>query len=176
MFIVAHRKFFFWLTGLILAAAVAAIAFWGLPLGIDFTGGSLMQVEYTEGRPDLAQVQQDISVVPLPHVSVRALGENGVSIRTRSLTPDEHDAVLATLSRAAPVTELSFTSVGPSLGSQFTNKAPPAIPPPPPPPRPAPPGGPPTRPAPSGGPPPRAAGPLSNEAPRGRGSPRAPYW
>ena len=123
MFIVAHRKFFFWLTGLILAAAVAAIAFWGLPLGIDFTGGSLMQVEYTEGRPDLAQVQQDISVVPLPHVSVRALGENGVSIRTRSLTPDEHDAVLATLSRAAPVTELSFTSVGPSLGSQFTNKA-----------------------------------------------------
>jgi len=44
MFIVTHRGFFFWLTELILAAALGAIIVWGLPLGIDFTGGSLMQV------------------------------------------------------------------------------------------------------------------------------------
>ncbi len=123
MFIVTHRGFFFWLTGLILAAAVGAIVLWGLPLGIDFTGGSLMQIEYRDERPSLASIQERISAVSLGHVSVRAFGDNGVSVRARTLTPAEHTAALAALSADAPATELSYASVGPALGSQFTNKA-----------------------------------------------------
>ncbi|MBI4088970.1 hypothetical protein HY415_02640, partial [Candidatus Kaiserbacteria bacterium] len=122
MFIITHRKFFFWLTGLILAAAVGAITVWGLPLGIDFTGGSLMQVSYEGARPVLSDIQKQVSVVPLGAVSVRAFGDNGVSIRTRTLSPEEHEAILATLSANASATELSYTSVGPALGSQFTTK------------------------------------------------------
>ena len=123
MFIVAHRTFFFWLTGLILTAAVLAILAFGLPLGIDFTGGSLIQVSYPSGRPALAAVQNEVATVPLGAVRVAALGADAVSIRTRTLSPDEHAAVLAALARSASTTELAFTSVGPALGSQFTNKA-----------------------------------------------------
>lgn len=123
MFIVNHRAFFFWLTGLILAGALGAIAFLGLPLGLDFTGGSLMQVSYQSGRPDLNTIQKQVSVVPLGAVSVRALGDNSVALRTRTLTPAEHDAILAAMSQNASTTELSYTSVSPALGSQFTNKA-----------------------------------------------------
>lgn len=123
MFIVNHRRFFFWLTGLILAAAIAAIIVWGLPLGIDFTGGTLMQVSYPNGRPALADVQREVSAIPLGAVSVRESGTNAISIRTRTMTPDEHQAVLAAISQNASTTELAYTSVGPSLGSQFTNKA-----------------------------------------------------
>ena len=124
MYIVNHRGFFFWLTGLILAAAIGAIIFYGLPLGIDFTGGSLMQVSYPNGRPALADIQSEISRVPLGAVSVDEYGANGISIRTSTLTPDEHTAVLMALSAGnASTTELSFTSVGPALGSQFTHKA-----------------------------------------------------
>ncbi len=123
MFIINHRKFFFWLTGLILAAAVGAIFVYGLPLGIDFTGGSLMEVSYANARPALATIQTQIASVPLGSVSVRAVGNNAVSIRTRTMTPAEHASVLAALSAQASTTELSYTSVGPALGSQFTNKA-----------------------------------------------------
>lgn len=123
MFVVNHRRFFFWLTGLILAAAVAAIIVWGLPLGIDFTGGSLMQVSYPNGRPALSDIQTQVSAIPLGAVSVREAGTNAVSIRTRTMTPEEHAAVLSAISKNASTTELAFTSVGPSLGSQFTNKA-----------------------------------------------------
>lgn len=120
MFIVAHRRFFFWFTGLLLAGAIGAIVAWGLPLGIDFTGGSSMQVSYQNGRPALAEVQTQLDALELGTVSIREFGTDGFSIRTRTMTPEEHTAVLAAL---GPVTELSFTSVGPSLGSQFTNKA-----------------------------------------------------
>lgn len=123
MFIVHHRSFFFWLTGLILAAAIGAIVFLGLPLGLDFTGGSLMQVSYQSPRPDLAVIQKQVSVVPLGAVSLRALGDNGVALRTRTLTPTEHDAIFAAMSQNASTTELSYTSVSPALGSQFANKA-----------------------------------------------------
>ncbi len=123
MFIITHRDFFFWLTGLILAAAIGAIVIFGLPLGIDFTGGSLMQVDYPNGRPAIADIQKQIATVPVGSASVRASGENAVSIRTRNMTQVEHDAVFLALSSVGTATELSYTSVGPTLGSQFTNKA-----------------------------------------------------
>jgi preprotein translocase subunit SecF len=123
MFIIAHRTFFFWLTGLILAAALGAIFVFGLPLGIDFTGGSLVQIDYPNGRPALSTVQDQLSDAELGTVSVRAVGDTAVSIRTRNLTEPEHEAILSALSQTASTTELSYTSVGPALGSQFTNKA-----------------------------------------------------
>jgi len=123
MFIITHRGFFFWLTGLILAAAIGAIMFFGLPLGIDFTGGSLMQVDYPNGRPALTDIQKQTELVPVGTVSVRAFGENGISIRTRTMNPAEHEAMFAAISGNTNTTELAYTSVGPALGSQFANKA-----------------------------------------------------
>ncbi len=137
MFVVHHRRFFFWLTGLILAGAIGAIITWGLPLGLDFTGGSLMQVKYDAGRPALSDIQKQVATIPLGVVSVRASGTDAVAIRSRNLTPEEHTAVLAVLSQNASTTlsgapgepakpaiaELAFTSVGPALGSQFAHKA-----------------------------------------------------
>ena len=123
MFIINHRGFFFWLTGLLLVGAVGAILLWGLPLGIDFTGGSLMQVNYEKTRPALADIQKQVDTVSLGTVSVRAVGDNGISIRARTITPAEHTSVLSAISTNASTTELAYTSVGPALGGQFTNKA-----------------------------------------------------
>ncbi|HVX90185.1 MAG TPA: protein translocase subunit SecF [Candidatus Paceibacterota bacterium] len=125
MYIVSHRAVFFWITGIILAIAVAAIGVFGLPLSIDFTGGSLVEVTYTGARPDLADLKQAVSALPLGETSVRENGANGIAVRARTLTPDEHQAVLTALSGngAAPLTEDQFTSIGPSLGSELATKA-----------------------------------------------------
>jgi len=123
MYIIHHRGLFFWITGVMLAAAVGAILVWGLPLGIDFTGGSLMHVSYQESRPVLSDIEKQISAVHESKVSVRTVGTNDISIRARTLTPEEHETILAALSAHVPATELSYTNVGPALGSQFTNKA-----------------------------------------------------
>jgi preprotein translocase subunit SecF len=123
MYIIRHRTFFFWLTGLILAAAIGSIVVFGLPLGLDFTGGSLIQVNYQGTRPALSDIQKEISSAYTSPASVREFGANGISIRTRNTTPAEHDAILAAISQNASTTELSSTSVGPALGSQFTSKA-----------------------------------------------------
>jgi preprotein translocase subunit SecF len=123
MYIVTHRKLFFWITGLILAAAVGAIAFWGLPLGIDFTGGSLTTVSYPAGVPSKADIQAELAPLSLGPVAVQSSGSSAVAIRTRTLAQAEHDALVDALAAHASTTVLSYTSVGPALGSQFTHKA-----------------------------------------------------
>lgn len=123
MYIVNHRALFFWITGLMLAAAVGAIAVFGLPLGIDFTGGSLTQVDYPGGRPALSTIQEELAPISIGAANIRASGDTAVAIRTRSLSQAEHDAVITALSAKATTTELAYTSVGPALGSQFTSKA-----------------------------------------------------
>ncbi len=125
MYFVTHRRIFFWITGLILAGSVSAIAFLGLPLSIEFTGGSLVEVAYTEARPDVATLKEEMHMLPLGESSVRESGDTGVVVRTRTLSPEEHEAVLNALSLggAAPLTETRFTSIGPSMGSELAAKA-----------------------------------------------------
>src|SRR3989344_7763370 len=123
MNIVKHRGIFYWITCLILPAAIAAIVFFGLPLGIDFTGGSSIHVSYPDGRSALADIQQQVAQVPLGAVLIRESGADAIVIRSRTMLPEEHTAVLAALSQNASTTELAYTSVGPALGTQFTTKA-----------------------------------------------------
>jgi preprotein translocase subunit SecF len=123
MNIVTYRTAYFWITGIILAGCIGAISFFGLPLDVDFTGGSLMQVSYQSERPEISEIEKQVATIPLGSVFIRSSGDKDVSIRTRTMTPAEHDAVLEVLARNASTTEMSYTSVGPTLGGQFANKA-----------------------------------------------------
>ncbi len=125
MFIVTHRVFFFFLTGALTVAAVLALIFWTPKFSIDFTGGSLVEVSYEGARPTASAVQVDLEPLALGEVSVRESGEAGMVIRTHTLTPAEHEALLAALSEngTRAVTEERFTSIGPSLGSELATKA-----------------------------------------------------
>src|ERR1700757_3316108 len=116
MYIVNHRTLFFTITGIILVVAIGAIVFLGLPLSIDFTGGSLVQVTYSVPRPNTVELQKELLPLNLGEVSLLPSGTNDVTLRTRTLTPTEHTQVLTILSEngAAKLTEDRFTSVGPT--------------------------------------------------------------
>lgn len=124
MYIVAHRRFFFWFAGTIVAGAIGAIAFFGLPLSIDFTGGSLVEVQYEQTRPALATITEEVEKTGIAGSSIRESGDTGIIVRTRTLTPDEHATLIQALSinGTAPATELRFNSIGPALGSELAIK------------------------------------------------------
>lgn len=140
MYIVTHRRLFFTITGILLAIAVGSILVFGLPLSIDFTGGSLVEVSYQSQRPAIPELTQKVDQLALGEISLRESGTSGVIVRTRTLTPAEHNSVLAALGNevasttatttaaasstpAASFTELRFNSIGPSLGSELATKA-----------------------------------------------------
>lgn len=123
--IVKNRNVFFTLVGVITAASLASIAVFGLPLSIDFTGGSLVEVAYTTARPDITTLKTEVETAGFKDFSLRESGENGVTVRAHTLTPAEHDTLLTALghSSSTPLTELRSTSIGPSLGSELAVKA-----------------------------------------------------
>lgn len=125
MFIVQNRFFFFLLTGALTLGAIAALFLWTPKLSIDFTGGSLTEVTYTDSRPALSVIQSDIAPLALGEVSSRESGDMGVVLRTHTLTPEEHNALLTALTEGGKlsITETRFTSIGPSLGSELATKA-----------------------------------------------------
>lgn len=125
MLIIKYRAFFFWLTGIILVGAIGALTFLGLPLSIDFTGGSLVEVAYQESRPDVPTLKDRVTSAGFGDASVRESGETGVVVRAHTLTPTEHEALLTALSGGGTdaLTETRFSSIGPSLGSELAIKA-----------------------------------------------------
>ncbi|MES3031193.1 MAG: protein translocase subunit SecF [Patescibacteria group bacterium] len=122
MFVVTYRKYFYILSALITVAALAAIIVWGLKLGIDFKGGSIIEVEYAETRPEQATLAT--ALVPLAlNESIRPTGENGYIIRMRTIDQAEKESLSSVLSQFGTSTEKRFDSIGPLLGSEALRKS-----------------------------------------------------
>lgn len=124
MFIIRNRKFFYALSVLLIGASLVSVFVWGLKPGIDFKGGSIIEVEYTT-RPSVAEVNSALEGLELGAYSVRETGDLGYIIRTDELTPESHDAVLTALSADGKISliEKRFNSIGPVLGKEAIEKA-----------------------------------------------------
>jgi preprotein translocase subunit SecF len=117
------QNYFFILPLVAVLFSLCALAVWGLVPGIDLKGGSLLQINYPDGRPELQLVQEKVDTLGFGEVRVVPSNEQGYILRQRDISPDEKkelDASLASLGRAE---EVQFNSVGPSIGAELMEKA-----------------------------------------------------
>jgi preprotein translocase subunit SecF len=122
MFITRYQRQLLILPAVISALALIALGLWGLKPGIDLTGGSLLQVSYTSGRPPIAQVQEAVSKLAIGEVRVQPTGENGYILRERNLSNDEKNSLETALKTLGPIHEDQFDSVGPVIGQELLQK------------------------------------------------------
>jgi preprotein translocase subunit SecF len=125
MNIVGLRKIWFSLSATFVGLSIAALALWGLPLGIDFTGGSLLEVSFIENVPSKEVVQQLVLQSNVDTAArVQETGEETFIVRMKSLSEDEHQEVLAALnSNGYSIEERRFDSIGPVIGKELQTKA-----------------------------------------------------
>ncbi len=98
MFIVRHRKIFFILTTLLVIFSVGSMIVRGFNFGIDFTGGSILEVSYDGARPNQDEVKEKLNALSIGEYSLRPTGEHGYVLRTKELTLPEKNKALAALS------------------------------------------------------------------------------
>ncbi|HEY9583946.1 MAG TPA: protein translocase subunit SecF [Candidatus Paceibacterota bacterium] len=122
MFVIKYRKIFYTLSALLIIASIVSIAIWGLNYGIDFKGGSIIEVEYTEGRPTQAELANKIEDLNLGE-SIRPTGELGYIIRMRTTDQDEKSILTGALQSFGTTTEKRFDSIGPVLGTEALRKS-----------------------------------------------------
>lgn len=125
MWIVKFRKFFYVLSGAIVLFSVASILVWGLNFGIDFNGGSIIEVKYTGEKPDIKYIEESLLKTNIGTPSIRNTGDNGLIVRTKHLSEGERQAVLNSLSLSGryQMEEKRFDSVGPTLGDEIKQKS-----------------------------------------------------
>lgn len=97
MSIIETRKIWFSISGLLAGLSILAFLVWGLNLGIDFTGGSLLEIEYPENRPPVTEVRERLSAFDLGNIDIQATGESEYLIRFKEITEDEHQQIFAAL-------------------------------------------------------------------------------
>ena len=126
--IIGRRNIYFMISGLMILPGLIGLAIWGLNLGIDFTGGSLVEVRLGS-NPAAAQVRSVFVDAGLTDVSVvtgsttDALGKTYL-IRTKTIDAGAKSDLLAKLGSAyGPLTEDRFESVGPVIGRETATNA-----------------------------------------------------
>ena len=132
MFIINHRKLFFALSTILILGSFLAMFVYGLNFGIDFKGGSILEVSYSllpvenmTTRPDMESVKSRLDKLSLGTYILTPSGEANFILKTRDISPAEKSNVLNALSNDGSLTikEERFNSVGPIVGSELKNKA-----------------------------------------------------
>jgi len=98
MGIVKHRKIWYTFSTLLVAASLFSIFYFGLNLSIDFTGGSLLEAQYGNARPDSGAIEQSLAGANLGTISIQPVGDKNIVLRLKTLTEDQHQLLLSKLS------------------------------------------------------------------------------
>lgn len=117
-------KIMFWISILLSIAAIIITLVFGLNLGVDFEGGSVLEFEFVNGRPEVETIQKLIS--DFKDVSMAPSGTKGLIVRTGELSEQSHQVVLSKFKTAFPssgLEEKRFDSAGPLIGKELKNKS-----------------------------------------------------
>lgn len=130
MFIVNNRKIFYSISVLLVLASIAALSVWGLSYGIDFKGGSSVEILYSTERPSVEVVKAQIDSLTFePTIkgayTVVPAGDKGYVLNLRTVTEQERTSLIAAISSnvANSVEIKKFNSVGPTLGKEAASKS-----------------------------------------------------
>ncbi len=106
--------------------SIAALAIWGLRFGIEFTGGTIVEVRYEDARvmtPDKGAIEADLDQLGIGGYSLRQSGEDGYILRTRDITEEEFTPIKAALAQEYSMIVERRATVGPIIGEELKNKA-----------------------------------------------------
>jgi len=104
-----------------LASLVCLIVF-GLKPGIDFTGGSILEIEYKTERPSNQEIKETLSDLDLGEVLIQSTEERGIILKMKDISEDTHQEVLEKLKENKELEERRFESIGPVIGQELKQK------------------------------------------------------
>lgn len=124
--ILSKRYVYFIASVLVIIPGLIVLFTGGLPLSIDFTGGSLLEVQLSTGKTlSTADLQTIYENAGIDDAQVQTTENGTLLIRSSFLTNENRDVVLSTMKvqTGSDVTVIRFDSVGPSIGSQVASRA-----------------------------------------------------
>ena len=131
MNIIKNRYLYFGISLLVIIPGILALIFWHLPLGIDFTGGSLLEVKFDQGVPltgeEVSAIYADFSVpnAVISNPVVQPMGNDSLSIRSKVMTDATKSEIVTSMEdlSGSSITVLHFTQVSAAVGEEVAARA-----------------------------------------------------
>jgi preprotein translocase subunit SecF len=124
--ILSKRYLYFAISLVVIVSGVALLVARGLPLSIDFTGGSYLEAQFEKGKePQPAEVVRLYESEGVDDAQVTTADTGAFVIRSSFLSEELRDAILNALKEktGSKITVVRFESVGPSIGRQVASRA-----------------------------------------------------
>jgi preprotein translocase subunit SecF len=123
MNILGKRYIFFGVSLFVITAGLIILFVNKVPLSIDFTGGSLLEVTFASKSPQPSEIIAIYEAADLKDVQVQTSETGNYIIRSQFLDNEQRDTIIAALNEQfGEVNLVRFDSVGPSIGEQVTSR------------------------------------------------------
>jgi len=122
--IVGKRYLWFGISLLIIVPGILALIAFGFPLAIDFTGGSLLDLQFTGQAPQPADMKAAYAALGYADTQVQSTQNNGMQIRTVSMDDTKKEEIEVVLKQKfGDFIELSFGNVSATIGAEVIVRA-----------------------------------------------------
>jgi len=122
--IIGKRKIYYAMSAIFIVASIIALLLWGLKFGIDFKGGSILEVAYSDNkRPETNQIIDSLKPLKLNDLRISPIGDNGVNFRFRETDETTHQEIIRILKLNNNIEERRFSSIGPTIGTELKQKS-----------------------------------------------------
>ncbi|MCK5510604.1 protein translocase subunit SecF [Candidatus Parcubacteria bacterium] len=134
--IIQKRKIWLGFSSGLVVVSIIALLVWGLNFGIDFTGGSLLELRFLNERSAVNDIQSSIADLELGSLIVQPVDEQNVVLRFQETSEEKHQEVLRRLDQIGMeegikeetagfknIEELRFDAVGPTIGQELKSKS-----------------------------------------------------
>ncbi len=122
MDIIGKRKIYYMISCVFVAASVVVLALWGLEFGIDFKGGSILEIAYPDSqRPSTIEIIDSLKPLKLNDLTISPVGDNGANLRFKETDEATHQEIIKIL--GDKIEERRFSSIGPTIGAELKQKS-----------------------------------------------------
>lgn len=123
--IIQKRKYAYALSIVLTLMSLALLFSWGLKLGIDFKGGTLMEVRFSQDPvPQVSEVEEGLADISLKSLTIQPTEERGMILRYLASDEAGNDQVLEKLKSFDPnIVQLRTDFIGSSVSDQIKRNA-----------------------------------------------------
>jgi preprotein translocase subunit SecF len=114
--------YYYIISGILIVATIVSLFMFGLKFGIEFVGGSTMEVQFQNARPANEAIRDALKSFNLGEITVQPKGSNGAVLEFKGIDEATHQQVLDGLNKQFTIQEKSFQYIGPSIGQELRNK------------------------------------------------------
>lgn len=122
-----YSKLYFVIAIIAVLLSAYSLFAYGLKIGIDFEGGSLIQFDYKNSRPETSKIQTALNgIEETKNVQIQPVGNNGIALKisNKNISSEAYNSIISKIKETGEIDDKSISSetISPLVGKELKDK------------------------------------------------------